>query len=632
MRLLFKQAAFFIIAFISFSPAFSQDFSVKDTFQDLKHRSRVFGSDKYYRLYLPAGYHTSGDRYPVIYFFHGWGGRHYKDDNALLAYTKIKTLVDKYQVILVMWDGNMDGIEPRPYNVGNHQDVKYQVQMKDYFPELVHFIDSTCRTYTDRNHRGIIGFSMGGFMSLFLGGKYPHMVNSVVSFAGSPEFFVGYPDNHTLYPVRYTFKNLAGVNLQMHNGDSDILYYLNDEVYQGALWEGFPLEYRKFHGGHMVDKPGETKVFDMAMNFTATSFKNPPAVPQSFTHFDIYNEFNIWDYQVKSNKTKPGYIILRNAGNSGFGIYTQKWLPLSPSLDHTEIAITTPPVYQPGWKYNIVKYSRESGKISNSVITGDPYGRLNFHAGGKGEEYGIYSAGDKPHFIFLDYEIGNGQKYLSTVQSNPMLIKLLNRGGVSKKASTIRVVLKTSDPSIHMTDTVFYIQTGSADRIVNLPPLNIRCNKQPPVHANPAEIKFYLHASSGNEQWIDDFVVPAMFDAPEFQNIKTDDGRIIRDTALGNGNANGIAEAGERIMIYEGSHRLRLFTEDPYIIRKDEQLADEVLPAIWPDGYTMSSVIHISPDCPDGHIIECLAGYETKSYNPIERKVIWGKVKILVKK
>ena len=85
----------------------------------------------------------------------------------------LKALVDKYQVILVMWDGSMDGIEPRPYNVGNHENVKFEVQMKDYFPELVAYTDSTYRTFPHRVHRGIIGYSMGGFMSFFLARKIP---------------------------------------------------------------------------------------------------------------------------------------------------------------------------------------------------------------------------------------------------------------------------------------------------------------------------------------------------------------------------------------------------------------------------------------------------------------------------
>ena len=38
-------------------------------YQDLTHFSKVFGTEKYYRLYLPEGYHDTEKNYPVIYFF-----------------------------------------------------------------------------------------------------------------------------------------------------------------------------------------------------------------------------------------------------------------------------------------------------------------------------------------------------------------------------------------------------------------------------------------------------------------------------------------------------------------------------------------------------------------------------------
>ena len=133
----------------------------ESAFRDLNHFSQVFSKEKEYRIYLPLNYHSSNKKYSVIYHFHGWGGRHFKDDSANLEYELIGELVNKYQVILVMWDGNMIESEPRPYNIGYHEDMIFEQQMKDYFLELVTHIDNTFKTKTDRNSRGIIGFSMG---------------------------------------------------------------------------------------------------------------------------------------------------------------------------------------------------------------------------------------------------------------------------------------------------------------------------------------------------------------------------------------------------------------------------------------------------------------------------------------
>jgi hypothetical protein len=121
-----------------------------------------------------------------------------------------------------------------------------------------------------------------------------------------------------------------------------------------------------------------------------------------------------------------------------------------------------------------------------------------------------------------------------------------------------------------------------------------------------------------------------LYESTLFDSIQVDDQFAVRDRAWGSGNGNGIAEAGENIMLYSGTHRLRLYTEDKWVIADEEQLADEMIPARWPDGYTLSSVIKISPDCPDGHTVEFYASYETKAFNPIERKTSWGKVKLTI--
>jgi len=84
---------------------------------------------KTYRIYLPDIYKLSGKKYPVIYLFHGLGGKYYKDDSAKLAFDKLDELANKCQVILVMWDGNMDEWEHWPYNIDNHNDVKFNIQM-----------------------------------------------------------------------------------------------------------------------------------------------------------------------------------------------------------------------------------------------------------------------------------------------------------------------------------------------------------------------------------------------------------------------------------------------------------------------------------------------------------------------
>ena len=60
--------------------------SMSKVYTDTSHYSTTFNGYRNYRVYLPEGYGNEGKRYPVIYFFHGYGGRHNQDYNALLEY------------------------------------------------------------------------------------------------------------------------------------------------------------------------------------------------------------------------------------------------------------------------------------------------------------------------------------------------------------------------------------------------------------------------------------------------------------------------------------------------------------------------------------------------------------------
>ncbi|RRA97990.1 alpha/beta hydrolase [Larkinella rosea] len=626
-----KRVAVGLLIATGFLPfrVFAQDDNTQQPYRDLTHESRVFGHAKSYRLYLPQGYSTSGKRYPVIYFFHGWGGRHYMDDNAKLAYEKLKQLVDKYDLILVMWDGNIDGKEPRPYNIGNHNDVKFSVQMKDYFPELVSHIDQTYRTLTDRNHRGIIGFSMGGFMSLFLSGKYPDQVCAGVSIMGSPEFFVGSPENHTLYPIRYTFKNVQDVDFRIHTSDTDILYNLNEEVKYGAAWEGKPVESETFPGGHRVDNAGETVIFEKALKFVADSFKKPHKAPDRWSHFDLYPNFRLWGYSVESNKQQPGFIFLKNVDKKGFGGYTKQWLPDGPALAIGPLKVTTAPVYAPNKTYQVATYSVPTGKTVLSERKSDANGQLALEVDARGGEVGIFEKTDAPAWVCLDYKVNGKSRFLETGPANQLTLRLFNRGGEKAGSQPIRVVVSTFDKDIILKDSVVKVKPTAAEHALALPPLTISCAKQPMPHAEPSAVKFRVTVYAGDQVSKDELEIPVRYEVPVFNAVSVDDGKVIRDQANGKGNADGVVNPGEKVMLYAGKNRLRLYTEDPWV---REEWADEMIPARWPDGFTQQSILQISPDCPDGHRIECLANYETKTFNPIERNVTWGKVTFTVRR
>jgi enterochelin esterase-like enzyme len=603
----------------------------KVPYQDLSHHSKVFGREKPYRLYLPAGYHDNQERFPVIYFFHGWGGRHYMDPSAKLEYELIKDLVDKYRVILVMWDGNYEEGQPRPYNMGNHVNITSDIQMKDYFLELVAHIDSTYNTLADRNNRGIIGFSMGGLMSWFIAGKYPDKVCAAVNILGSPEFFIGYPDNHTLLPLRYAFKNLKDVKIRLHQSTNDELVYLNDEVDRGARWEGgLSYSFQRFRGGHLIDDPGETKIFETAMKYVVDAFKDPLPKSDRWWHFDFYPEFDVWDYHVQSNKSEPGFVLLRKVANAGFGIGSQRWLPDGPPIEDLIAKVTTASVYEPNADYEVIRWLPQAGKVEQLSVRANGDGRLEFELPGEAE-MGIFRKGDKPDLIVASYTLEDEKRYLRAGETHKLTLMLFNRAGLPSRRTKVKVELIAPEDAAF--EIVKEAEPATLSGKVRFVPVTftVRTNKKAPAHGEPAWIKLGVKIQ-GQETFEDEVVIPVFFDVPPLDDIQVDDGRAIRDKAFGKGNGDGIVAPGEHVLLYTGDHRLRLYTDDPYVDPIGERLVDEVVPSRWPDGFTQSSVVRISENCPDGHVIRFLASYDTKVFETMERKVTWHMVSLTVKR
>lgn len=587
--------------------------------KDNTHFSKVFNREKPYRIFLPSDYYTSQNRYPVIYYFHGNKGNHE------LNIEGVEKLVKDNSVILVAWNGRSVESDPRPYNIGNHSNINYQVQFKDYFLELVNYIDTKYRTLTDRANRAVIGHSMGGIMSFFLAGKYPDMIGTAVNSKGSPEFFIGYPENHTLYNVRYMFKNLHGVRLRFTNGTNCELANLNNEVNSGALNEkGLDYTYQIYKGGHS-QSPSE---FIDNFNFIISSFKNPLPNPKRWTHADLYPNFDVWGYEIRSNLDESGYIELKGVTKGGMTISTKKWQPDGPLIPGVKIDIRTSAIYIPETIYTIMDYNVTTGHTIEYEVKSDAEGKIKFSVDFEKHQIGIKRKETPAELVFSSYKVNDKGLFLTQNEENNLRIQLFNRGGSIGKGLKITMTTNTegvtiANPTIEIND----IPAGNAIWLDKV--FKVTANNKPTIDGSPFKIRFNLIVSDDNNQiWIDEFDAPVFYNVPEFTNIGIDDGD---SEIFGHGNGDNIADPGESVMIYEitnGSHRLRLYYDDPYI--DSERLYDEIQPDKWGDGYSLSSIIHIADNCPPGHKIKFLANYEVKDWKAIRRDVFWGTFTIII--
>jgi hypothetical protein len=351
---------------------------------DLTHESQVFHETRRYRVILPPSYNSSTTRYPVIYWFHGYGerynqgppnkeydrGKDYSGDN-------LANFVATHDVIIVKWDGE-NPPSSRPYNIGPAETDR---QFPLYFPELVSHIDATYRTIPDREHRATAGLSMGGFMSFWIAGKYPDLVSSASSFMGSPEFVVGPRE----FPVEYSHDvmpaNYAGVRTRLVTGTQDFIQFYHRQMNQ--IWRMPTHETENFDSGHGVPRLAKTLEFHM------NAFANPMPHPETWSHADVYPNFSVWGWTVESDRHQPGFTSIHGASRTGFISSVQAWLPDGRILREVHLKITTAPLYKKNARIRVTTLHFNDRSIYRERLKTDSEGRLHIDLDGQPSEIGI---------------------------------------------------------------------------------------------------------------------------------------------------------------------------------------------------------------------------------------------------
>ena len=155
------------------------------------------GKNRPLHIYLPEGYETSEERYPVMYFFDGHNL--FSDEDA--TYGKcwgLKEFLDSWDQKLILvgiecgHEGNERLSEYLPYKAGFGFLWNFKPMGKETMDWIVNeikpMIDREFRTLPQREHTAIGGSSMGGLMSLFAIVRYnawfskAACVSSAVSF------------------------------------------------------------------------------------------------------------------------------------------------------------------------------------------------------------------------------------------------------------------------------------------------------------------------------------------------------------------------------------------------------------------------------------------------------------------
>ena len=117
-------------------------------------------------VYLPEGYTTSKEAYPVLYLLHGSGD----DETGWMTKGKAKAILDSLitnqlcpPMIVVMPNGYLE-------QTGRYYAPESRLWMESTFEEnfsnLLAWTEAHYRTIADKQHRAIAGLSMGGFHTM----------------------------------------------------------------------------------------------------------------------------------------------------------------------------------------------------------------------------------------------------------------------------------------------------------------------------------------------------------------------------------------------------------------------------------------------------------------------------------
>ena len=224
--------------------------------------SPALGLERRMTVYTPAGYETSGKRYPVLYLLHGMGG----DEEAWISLGRTAQILDNLiaqgkakPMIVVMPNGNASqeaapgessrGMVPPTMQLPKTMEGSYE----QAFPEIVKFIDKNYRTIKSKSGRAIAGLSMGGFHSLHISKQYPDMFNYIGLFSAAimPNKEVSsliYENMDEKLKVQFD-KNPALYWIAI--GKTDFLYKANEEYRKLLDEKGYKYTYYESDEGHI---------------------------------------------------------------------------------------------------------------------------------------------------------------------------------------------------------------------------------------------------------------------------------------------------------------------------------------------------------------------------------------------
>jgi len=200
-----------------------------------------------YSIYLPPKYYTSDIPYPVLYFLGGMGNNENVQQRRWAHYLDPTIEWDKLPPMIVVW--------PNPMNNSWYMDSRHMKVETMIIRELIPHVDSTYRTYPDRENRWIGGMSMGGLGCLKFAFKYPELFSSVVSYAPAINMDEEREEDHPANLVAKNTEMARMIRVRIVCGDKDDLYEGARDFYTFLNEKEVPAEFETIlNVGHNLNE------------------------------------------------------------------------------------------------------------------------------------------------------------------------------------------------------------------------------------------------------------------------------------------------------------------------------------------------------------------------------------------
>ena len=465
-------------------------------YRDVSFFSDAFQTDRWYRIYLPEGYNENTDtRYPVVYYFHGWGGR-YKWSNHDLAddiyypengrkeppyVMEWKNYVKDHDVIIVTWDGYEPNLhegkkmrEGIPYGNTSPYDYMRAHDKKDhhwgwdyrmYFRDLVKDVDLNFRTLADRDHRAITGLSMGGLTSYYIAGQNKDLVSSVSAFDPADNFpLYGPKGQQAAFPNLQMYRSLKGLSVRLTMTDGDWLKYNDWEMHR--IFKAADLTHYEFH---VADYPDHWAAdADLQLDFHTEEFRKKHPLPDHWNHLcPAFPSFEVWGYEISVQRSKPALTLLEDVSAGQMKILARDFIPDGPIVEAETVTVSTQSIYSPNDPYELITYNLTGGEIKSQRINASADGKLMYELGGGGHLVGINGegpgTGPKLKMIF-----DQNQEYFYFEQGKPgsLDFKLVNVG--KGEADNIEITARSTHPYLHVADSTIQMENVGSGELVTL--------------------------------------------------------------------------------------------------------------------------------------------------------------------